>query len=184
MVVCREGRPIPQRVRSRPATCQLPVEAGLWSGSCGADGASATALQPPPHLLTTLPAPAGGGRCVHPGAPPTDRAPSLRPPSGSSSELASSVSPSSTALVGSSGPLQARGQGACAGQRRGRPHHFACQGCRRVRGDQHDRDARARKAVNGLFAGGGEILRLARPASRSSGFRMRGPSRPAPRSWP
>ena len=28
----------------------------------GADGASATALQPPPHLLTTLPAPAGGGR--------------------------------------------------------------------------------------------------------------------------
>ena len=28
-------------------------------------------------------------------------------------------------------------------------HHFACQGCRRVRGDQHDRDARARKAVNG-----------------------------------
>ena len=27
----------------------------------GADGASATALQPPPHLLTTLPAPAGGG---------------------------------------------------------------------------------------------------------------------------
>ena len=29
----------------------------------GADGASATALQPPPHLLTTLPAPAGGGRC-------------------------------------------------------------------------------------------------------------------------
>ena len=32
----------------------------------GADGASATALQPPPHLLTTLPAPAGGGRCVRP----------------------------------------------------------------------------------------------------------------------
>ena len=24
------------------------------------------ALQPPPHLLTTLPAPAGGGRCVRP----------------------------------------------------------------------------------------------------------------------
>ena len=41
------------------------------------------------------------------------------PPSGSSSELASSVSPSSTALVGVLGPLQARGQGACAGQRRG-----------------------------------------------------------------
>ena len=33
---------------------------------------------------------------------------------------------------------------------------------------------------NGLFAGGGEILRLARPASRSSGFRMRGPSGHAP----
>ena len=32
----------------------------------GADGASAMALQPPPHLLTTLPAPAGGGRCVRP----------------------------------------------------------------------------------------------------------------------
>ena len=32
--------------------------------SRGADGASATAFQPPPHLLTTLPAPAGGGRCV------------------------------------------------------------------------------------------------------------------------
>ena len=32
----------------------------------GADGASATALQPPPHLLTTLPAPAGGGRCRPP----------------------------------------------------------------------------------------------------------------------
>ena len=28
--------------------------------------------------------------------------------------------------------------------------------------------------INGLFAGGGEILRLARTASRSSGFRMRG----------
>ena len=48
----------------------------------GADGASATALQPPPHLLTTLPAPAGGGRCVchrHPepsgsvGEPPAGR---------------------------------------------------------------------------------------------------------------
>ena len=48
----------------------------------------------------------GGGRRVHPGAPPTDRAPPLRPPSGSSSELASSVSPSSTALVGSSGPTR------------------------------------------------------------------------------
>ena len=34
----------------------------------GADGASATALQPPPHLLTTLPAPAGGGRRVRPDA--------------------------------------------------------------------------------------------------------------------
>ena len=33
----------------------------------GADGASATALQPPPHLLTTLPAPAGGGRRGSPG---------------------------------------------------------------------------------------------------------------------
>ena len=36
----------------------------------------------------------------------------------------------------------------------------------------------------GLFAGGGEILRLARPASRSSGFRMRGPSGPAPAAGP
>ena len=35
--------------------------------SRGADGASATELQPPPHLLTTLPAPAGGGRCGSPG---------------------------------------------------------------------------------------------------------------------
>ena len=35
----------------------------LMSSLQGADGASATALQPPPHLLTTLPAPAGGGRC-------------------------------------------------------------------------------------------------------------------------
>ena len=33
-----------------------------WLRRPGADGASATALQPPPHLLTTLPAPAGGGR--------------------------------------------------------------------------------------------------------------------------
>ena len=33
----------------------------------GVDGASATALQPPPHLLTTLPVPAGGGRCGSPG---------------------------------------------------------------------------------------------------------------------
>ena len=37
----------------------------------GADGASATALQPPPHLLTTLPAPAGGGRCVRHGTAAT-----------------------------------------------------------------------------------------------------------------
>ena len=37
--------------------------AGRRVGMPGADGASATALQPPPHLLTTLPAPAGGGRC-------------------------------------------------------------------------------------------------------------------------
>ena len=37
-----------------------PARERAW----GADGASATALQPPPHLLTTLPAPAGGGRCV------------------------------------------------------------------------------------------------------------------------
>ena len=34
-----------------------------WLRRPGADGASATALQPPPHLLTTLPVPAGGGRC-------------------------------------------------------------------------------------------------------------------------
>ena len=34
------------------------------SAPLGADGASATALQPPPHLLTTLPAPAGGRRRV------------------------------------------------------------------------------------------------------------------------
>ena len=34
----------------------------------GADGASATALQPPPHLLTTLPATGrGGGRRVRHG---------------------------------------------------------------------------------------------------------------------
>ena len=37
----------------------------------GADGASATALQPPPHLLTTLPATAGGGRCGCHGTPAT-----------------------------------------------------------------------------------------------------------------
>ena len=41
--------------RSRPP--------GGWLRRPGADGASATALQPPPHLLTTLPARAGGGRC-------------------------------------------------------------------------------------------------------------------------
>ena len=41
-----------------------------------------------------------------------------------------------------------------------------------------------RYAVIGLFAGGGEILRLARPASRSSGFRMQGPSGPAPAAGP
>ena len=40
--------------------------------------------------------------------------------------------------------------------------------------------ASAAARIIGLFAGGGEILRLARPASRSSGFRMRGPSGPAP----
>ena len=39
----------------------------LNAGGEGADGASATVLQPPPHLLTTLPAPAGGGRCGSPG---------------------------------------------------------------------------------------------------------------------
>ncbi len=38
-----------------------------WLCRPGADGASATALQPPPHLLTTLPAPAGGGRRGSPG---------------------------------------------------------------------------------------------------------------------
>ena len=42
----------------------------------------------------------------------------------------------------------------------------------------------ARQTRPGLFAGGGEILRLARPASRSSGFRMRGPSGPAPAAGP
>ena len=42
-------------VRSR-----LRTAIGTWL-SRGADGASATELQPPPHLLTTLPAPAGGG---------------------------------------------------------------------------------------------------------------------------
>ena len=36
----------------------------------------------------------------------------------------------------------------------------------------------------GLFAGGGEILRLARPASRSSGFRTQGPSGPARAAGP
>ena len=41
-----------------------------------------------------------------------------------------------------------------------------------------------RVALTGLFAGGGEILRLARPASRSSGFRMRGPSGHAPAAGP
>ena len=45
---------------SRGRTARLP-----WR-SAGADGASATALQPPPHLLTTLPAPTGGGRRVRP----------------------------------------------------------------------------------------------------------------------
>ena len=39
---------------------------GCCAEAVGADGASATALQPPPHLLTTLPAPAGGGRCEAP----------------------------------------------------------------------------------------------------------------------
>ena len=46
------------------------------------------------------------------------------------------------------------------------------------------REIAAIAAKNGLFAGGGEILRLARPASRSSGFRMRGPSGPAPAAGP
>ena len=51
--------PGPRRrpVERRWATCRNVT---------GADGAYATALQPPPHLLTTLPAPAGGGRRVRP----------------------------------------------------------------------------------------------------------------------
>ena len=85
-----EGR-ISSRREPRPAVCQRgstrwrprrrpssrdrtlgPVRgflrpAGLVGAGAGADGASATALQPPPHLLTTLPAPAGGGRCGSPG---------------------------------------------------------------------------------------------------------------------
>ena len=114
----------------------------------GADGASATALQPPPHLLTTLPVPAGGGRCVHPGAPPTDRAPSLRPAAGSFSELASSVSPSVHCPCRVIGPASGSRPRRLRRPASGSSTPFR-QGCRRVRGDQHDRDARARKAVNG-----------------------------------
>ena len=67
--------------------CGPPSETALGPISCvrltdaaartwplvGADGASATALQPPPHLLTTLPAPAGGGRCGNPRDTPPPR---------------------------------------------------------------------------------------------------------------
>ena len=49
-----------RRPRRRGASASAP-----WppAAAAGADGASATALQPPRHLLTTLPAPAGDGRC-------------------------------------------------------------------------------------------------------------------------
>ena len=123
----------------------------------GADGASTPALRPPTghHHCVRMEEPARPS-AANPRRRPVDeltswaRPHSVSPsPSGSSSELASSVSPSSTALVGSSARFRLAAKGACAGQRRGRPHHSACQGCRRVRGDQHDRDARARKAVNG-----------------------------------
>ena len=60
----------------RPKTADLvvlylrapsPPRRSLRRFSPGADGASVTALQSPPHLLTTLfPAPAGGGRRVRP----------------------------------------------------------------------------------------------------------------------
>ena len=46
------------------AGCARPAARSTACPLAGADGASATALQPPPHLLTTLPSPAGGGRCV------------------------------------------------------------------------------------------------------------------------
>ena len=100
---------------------------------------------------TTVTGFGGGGRRVHPGTPPTDRAPSLRPNGGTgavvSSQLpaparrrADELGPPSlgvaaavrvvfgTRVVGVTlvhcpcrvlGPLQARGQGACAGQRPG-----------------------------------------------------------------
>ena len=51
-----------------------PRKVGTCCAGRGRTGPSATALQPPPHLLTTLPAPAGGGRCVRPVALARSRA--------------------------------------------------------------------------------------------------------------
>ena len=52
-----------------PVGSRLGPEESTTRSIQGADGASATALQPPPHLLTTLPAPAGGGTVRLPPAP-------------------------------------------------------------------------------------------------------------------
>ena len=61
---------LPKRPARTGAICWRSLG---WLRRPGADGASPTALQPPPHLLTTLPAPAGGGRCVGPGRQPRAR---------------------------------------------------------------------------------------------------------------
>ena len=67
----REGH---ERLDAAPPRPDLALE--------GADGASAMALQPPPHLLTTLPAPAGGGRCVCPADARPSTMASASPPGG------------------------------------------------------------------------------------------------------
>ena len=134
-----------------PARSGLVVPAGGGRRVC--HGAPATSA-PVDHASRT-----GWGRTVRPPRRSAHAAVSSQPTARRPvDELTSWARVFGTRVVGVTlvhcpcrvlGPLQARGQGACAGQRRGRPHHFACQGCRRVRGDQHDRDARARKAVNG-----------------------------------
>ncbi len=65
-------------VRSRSASASSARDERGCVGSRGVDGASATALQPPPHLLTTLPARAG--RPARPPQRPTAGPASVAPP--------------------------------------------------------------------------------------------------------
>ena len=105
----RESITPPSRVRRRGGWQVASTEARL---SPGADGASATALQPPPHLLTTLPAPAGGGRRVCHGASGHGRAGVPSRATGATK----SVAPDTPAPVPQPGP-----RGVPLGSRRGGP---------------------------------------------------------------